>query len=498
MDYCCHIPCGSSLPVKNPHAVSVSLPTIADVIAYEENDLQLKSKLESAYPRFSMNKLVEKAHNFVRAECNIDENIALLPVNSVNSFNLISNITEEKFNKISSSGLNFTAISKNSPYLTEIKNFIQHTGIIPSSRQAEDFLLKKGLIKEEFPEERNSADDSEQIIKEVLANAYGYSGSGNVFLCTAGMNAIYSVFEALNTIYKKTKKQIFIQTGWLYLDTMEVLKKYSPVSFQYFNPLNLDELENFIELNKNEIAAIFTEIPNNPSIQCFDLPRLSSIAKKFDIALVIDSTMATPFTANIFPYADVAVESLTKFACGHGDVLMGGVVLNKESRIACSIKDEVNRLAEKPYIKDIQRLAYEIESYEERVKLVSKNTFTLVEYLKKSSKIVKINWSLDDTSRNNFEKIQKTPSSVPGLLSVVFDKELKYYYDRLRLPKGPSLGTNFTLAMPYVYLAHYNLLTTPEGRKLLAENGINLELLRISVGTDSIEEVISAFEEILR
>jgi cystathionine gamma-synthase len=38
-----------------------------------------------------------------------------------------------------------------------------------------------------------------------------------------------------------------------------------------------------------------------------------------------------------------------------------------------------------------------------------------------------------------------------------------------------------TLAMPYVYLAHYDLMQTEEGRKYLKENGINPDLLRLSV-----------------
>jgi cystathionine gamma-synthase len=44
--------CGVSIPYKNPHAISVLLPTMKDVIGYEEHDAALLSRLESAYPRF--------------------------------------------------------------------------------------------------------------------------------------------------------------------------------------------------------------------------------------------------------------------------------------------------------------------------------------------------------------------------------------------------------------------------------------------------------------
>ena len=85
---------------------------------------------------------------------------------------------------------------------------------------------------------------------------------------------------------------------------------------------------------------------------------------------------------------------------------------------------------------------------------------------------------------------------MPGFISILFDQKLHHYYDQLRLPKGPSFGTEFTLAMPYVYLAHFDLLHTPEGRNYLESIGLKSELLRISVGTEPIDEIIRVFEEL--
>ena len=84
----------------------------------------------------------------------------------------------------------------------------------------------------------------------------------------------------------------------------------------------------------------------------------------------------------------------------------------------------------------------------------------------------------------------------PGLLSVVFDKELDFYYDKLQLAKGPSLGTEFTLAMPYVYLAHYEYLKTNDGNQKLLALGINPNILRLSIGIEPVEKIISAFEKL--
>ena len=80
---------------------------------------------------------------------------------------------------------------------------------------------------------------------------------------------------------------------------------------------------------------------------------------------------------------------------------------------------------------------------------------------------------------------------------MVFDEDLAYYYDKLQVAKGPSLGSEFTLAMPYVYLAHYEYLKSEMGLHVLKELGINPNLLRISVGAEPIENIIKAFQLVL-
>ncbi|QYS89772.1 hypothetical protein [Flavobacterium davisii] len=64
------------------------------------------------------------------------------------------------------------------------------------------------------------------------------------------------------------------------------------------------------------------------------------------------------------------------------------------------------------------------------------------------------------------------------------------------MPKGPSLGTEFTLVMPYVYLAHYDLLQTEKGRNYLLINKLESELLRVSVGLEQIQEILVKFKEV--
>ena len=54
-----HIPCGQTLPINNIHAVSVSMPSLQDVIDYEEQTPQILEKIKSAYPRFCYASIFE-------------------------------------------------------------------------------------------------------------------------------------------------------------------------------------------------------------------------------------------------------------------------------------------------------------------------------------------------------------------------------------------------------------------------------------------------------
>ena len=62
------------------------------------------------------------------------------------------------------------------------------------------------------------------------------------------------------------------------------------------------------------------------------------------------------------------------------------------------------------------------------------------------------------------------------------------FFDNLEICKGPNLGTNFTLCCPYTILAHYTEL------EFVESCGVSRWLLRVSIGTEPVEELWSRFE----
>ena len=61
-----------------------------------------------------------------------------------------------------------------------------------------------------------------------------------------------------------------------------------------------------------------------------------------------------------------------------------------------------------------------------------------------------------------------------------------------------SFGLEFTLAAPFLWLAYFSEVTTPEGRERLRRAGLDPDLLRVSVGLEPIEEIWAAFEVALK
>ena len=495
MDHCFqHIPLGNSLPPNNPHAVSVSLPKLEDVIGYEENNPETINQLTNGYPRFFKNKLVTRLEDFVRKNHQIKTDEIVLPITSIKAKSVLESIFDEKFPSIEIENVCFLVLPENHPKLAEIKKMIQHFGAIISSRNAEKILFDQKLITEIFKEERFDISLAEKEVKKNLGEAYKTSAE-NIFLTNSGTNAVFSAVETLTKIRKKEGKTINVQLGWLYLDSIEIIKKRSPENYTFINLHQKDAIENWLEKNHEKIASIIGETISNPLLQCADIPWLHQLCKKYNIPLVLDNTMASPHCVDVLPYCDVVVESLTKFASGNGDVLMGAVIINENSSFKNLVKENITEFTLPPFDADCARLALEIKDYERKMKKISENTFQLYQYLKQQDFVEKIHSVYEENSWENFSKIRKNNNHI-GLLSLVFKKNLAECYNVLNIAKGPSLGTEFSLAMAYTYLAHYDLITSEKGLQKLEESGLHPELFRISVGTEPIEALIAEFEKL--
>jgi cystathionine gamma-synthase len=95
------------------------------------------------------------------------------------------------------------------------------------------------------------------------------------------------------------------------------------------------------------------------------------------------------------------------------------------------------------------------------------------------------------------EEVSKGDVSVGSVISIELSGDMEKFYDTIRVIKGPSFGVRFTLLCPFMYLAHYDLVTTAPGRAFLASVGLDPELIRISIGAEDYASIEAVFAEAL-
>lgn len=93
----------------------------------------------------------------------------------------------------------------------------------------------------------------------------------------------------------------------------------------FIDPCDPENFENAIQ---NNTKLLYAETLGNPNSNVIDIEKISQIAHKHGIPLIVDNTFATPYYLRPIEYgADIVVHSATKFIGGHGTV-MGGVVID--------------------------------------------------------------------------------------------------------------------------------------------------------------------------
>ena len=147
------IPCGETLPLNNIHAVSVSMPSLQDVIDYEEQTPEILEKITSAYPRFVMHPYLKELAKHIKEKYDINEAYEVVLLSSQKAVEVVSS----KYfihNKIEiNEPFGVILVQNGTTQLQKVLKFIQHVGYNLSSRLAQDYLFEIGLLDNIHKEE---------------------------------------------------------------------------------------------------------------------------------------------------------------------------------------------------------------------------------------------------------------------------------------------------------------------------------------------------------
>lgn len=121
-----------------------------------------------------------------------------------------------------------------------------------------------------------------------------------------------------------------ISSRTIYGGTYALFKNFLPkhgIAVKFVNTQNLEEVEKSVT---PKTKIIYTEAVSNPLLEIADIPRLSQIANKHNIKLMVDNTFSPIFITPIHHGAHIVIHSLTKFINGTSDCVAGCVCSSKE------------------------------------------------------------------------------------------------------------------------------------------------------------------------
>jgi cystathionine gamma-synthase len=473
--------------------VSVCLPLWRHVIGYEEKDPEVTRHFRSGYPRFCCPPAIGALFEAAEAElAGPGERCLVFPreIHARRCLEFIARQTGESAGRVAVWRLQGFGVAIFPAAVYDFgRRFWRYCGEVVSTRQAVAALHGESVA---------GGDEAagHAASREICARLAALSGQQpeDVFLFPSGMAANYAVHRMLTTLRPGCKTA---QLDFPYVDVLKLQEAFG--SGAHFLPLrNEAEYEGVLRpmLIGERLAGIFAEAPSNPLLRCVNLPRIREMldCHQPEAPLVIDDTIATVVNVDACRFADVVTTSLTKSFSGVGDVLAGSVILNRASRHYDAFARFLNASADHElWSGDAVALERNSRDFVERVREMSRNAQGMVERLRGHPGVQRV-WYPDMDGGAGFAAIRREGEGCGSLLSVLLHDaaaRTEEFFDRLRVTKGPSLGTNFSLACPYTLLAHYEELDWAEAC------GVDRHLIRVSAGLESMEDLSGRFEAAL-
>ena len=467
-----------------------------DVIGYEEKDAATIRHMSSGYPRFVIHPMLVT----IERAWTVRERLAGAAIWMVSSRRmaerLAAHIRPESARILEHDGVFGVSHRDDLALRKQARSFLQHTGGFLSSRAAEAYCVRHGLAAA-GPSETLFQGDAAALIRSELDRLIGADGPENVLLAPSGMNAFYASFCAVNALQRTHGRDLWLQIGWLYLDTGAILAKLT--GGKHVCVLDVQDrqaIETVFSQQGHRLAGVVTEITTNPLMQTPDLPWLADLARRHGAMMLVDPSITSPYNVDVAPHADVVLNSLTKYAAAEGDVIAGAVAVTPRCPGRETVRAAIAAELEPVEPRDLARLAAQIGAYETLLPRLNAGAAEVVDYLlRRTHGVRQVFWSGQLGSQEHYRRLARGPERVGAVLSFEIDGALAPFYDALPLAKGPSFGMRTTLICPFIYLAHYELVTSDSGRRTLRDAGVPVDLLRLSIGEEPADAIIEALEQ---
>lgn len=331
--------------------------------------------------------------------------------------------------------------------------------------------------------------ESNPTRSELESRISSLEGAVDTVACSSGMAAIalcLELFEAGDHI---------LCTEDLYGGTVRAFETIGAKRNLIFSYVDTSAPE-LVEKNiREDTKALYIETPSNPTMKITDLAKAKELAERHGLLLIVDNTFLTPYFQNPFSQgADLVIHSGTKFLGGHNDTLAGFLCTSREDlagRIRFLYKTVGNCLS--PFdsfllIRGIKTLPVRLEKQQE-------NALILAKWLKRQEKIKKV-YYIGLPEHPGYEVNKKQSGGFGSMISFCTDtpRTARNILERIRLISyAESLGGVESL-LTYPMLQTHGDVPADVRERL----GITDCFLRMSVGIENVEDLISDLAQALR
>lgn len=264
------------------------------------------------------------------------------------------------------------------------------------------------------------------------------------------------------------------------------------VEYSYVDTTDLEQVKAAIKRNTK---LIYTETPANPTIGITDLRKLAEIAHQYNIPLVVDNTFCSPYLQRPLDLgADVVVHSMTKFINGHADIVAGMIVTKTEDDYRAIRPVMINMGCNMdPHQAFMTRRG--LKTLGIRIERAQANAIKVADFLEDHPKV---EWIMYPglKSHPQYELAAQQMDGPGAMMSFGLKggyEAGKKMMDHVRLALlAVSLGGIETLIQHPASMTHAKLSTEAKEKA-----GITGGLVRLSVGIEDFEDIISDLDQAL-
>ena len=258
---------------------------------------------------------------------------------------------------------------------------------------------------------------------------------------------------------------------------------------------DLNLAEDILKKDK-QIRMIYLETPANPTIQCVDIEELTKLGRKYGKIIACDNTFATPYLQQPFKYGvDYVIHSTTKFLNGHGTAI-GGVFIGRDTEFMTSHAYRVYKMLggnSNPF--DAYLLINGMKTLEVRMDRHCANAMKVANFLEGHAGVARVNYN-GLGSHPDYSVAKKQMQHPGAMMSIELKGGLQAginMMNKLQMcTRTVSLGTCDTLLSHPASMTHYSV---PKEQR--EKYGITDGLIRMSIGMENIDDILSDLEQAL-